>query len=129
MPWPPSNPSTGYQMAGVTTVQWGTDALFNSWIVESLTSTDVIETIYIEQGTGLRAVRIQLFQGREIDLTIVADSRFVHPTAGTTVTVVDPLSGVTLSGKVVANSFNAARKVEGKRVIRIVIDTLIEGVP
>ncbi len=103
----------------------GGDAV--TYIVKSIRSTDTQEVIYIENGTGLRAIRIQLWQGREVEITIVADSTFVHPSPESNVRVTDPLSGAVLTFKATANAYNAARKVEGERVISAVYDTLIEG--
>jgi hypothetical protein len=88
---------------------------------------DIFETIYIENGTGLRSTRINLIQGREWELTIVDDTSFTPPTVNTAVTLIDTLSGLQFTGRVIDNSYNAARKQEGERVMRVVFDTNIEG--
>lgn len=88
---------------------------------------DTQEVIYIENGTGLRAIRIQLWQGREVEITVVGDQNFTHPAPETTLIIIDPLSGATMSFKSTANAYNASRKQEGERVISAVFDTLIEG--
>lgn len=110
-------------------MQWGTDGILpnTSFIVKSIRSTDTQDVIYIENGTGLRAIRIQLWQGREIEITVVADDNFTHPSPETTLVVIDPLSGTQMTFHTTANAYNAARKVEGERVISAVYDTLIEG--
>lgn len=125
MSWPPSV-STSF-LSTSTTVQWGTDGILTGFIVKSIRSTDTQEVIYIENGTGLRAIRIQLWQGREVEITVVADDNFTHPSPETSLTVIDPLSGTSMTFKTTANAFNATRKQEGERIISAVFDTLIEG--
>ncbi len=129
MAWPPA-PSSSF-LSTSTTVQWGTDEILIesgvTYIVKSIRSTDTQEVIYIENGTGLRAIRIQLWQGREVEITVVADDNFTHPSPESSVQVTDPLSGTLMTFKSTANAYNAARKVEGERVISAVFDTLIEG--
>lgn len=125
MAWPPAV-STSF-LSTSTTVQWGTDGILTGFIVKSIRSTDTQEVIYIENGTGLRAIRIQLWQGREVEITVVADDNFTHPSPETSLTVIDPLSGTSMTFKTTANAFNATRKQEGERIISAVFDTLIEG--
>jgi hypothetical protein len=88
---------------------------------------DVFETIYIENGTGLRSTRIGLIQGREWEITVVDDTSFNPPTYNSAVTLIDTLSGLQFTGRLIDNSYNAARKQEGERVFRVVFDTNIEG--
>ncbi len=126
MAWPPS-PSSSFLITS-TTIQWGTDELVSTYIVKSMRATDTNEVIYIENGTGLRAVRVQLWQGREWEITLVAETNFNDPTPGSTLTFTDPLSSTVITATpVISNSFNASRKQEGERVITAVFDTLIEG--
>lgn len=134
MAWPPAYDSA-FQGLGITTIKWGTSGIFTGnpnstngeYIVKSMRSTDIFETIYIENGTGLRAVRIGLIQGREMELTVVDDTSLTPPTYNTVLTLVDTLSGTSMSLRLIDNSYNAARKQEGERVMRVVFDTLIEG--
>lgn len=133
MSWPPA-PSASF-LTTSTTVQWGTDGIFEetfgntvvTYIVKSMRFMDTQEVIYIENGTGLRAIRIQLWHGREVELTVVADSTFTHPSPETALVLIDPLSDTQLTFHTTANAFNGARKQEGERVISAVHDTLIEG--
>lgn len=134
MSWPPAY-SAAFVGAGLTTVKWGTDGIFDgnpnaiggAYIVVSLRSMDIFETIYIENGTGLRATRIGLIQGRELELTVVDDTSLAQPTYGAQLTLVDPISATAMDLTVIDNSYNTARKQEGQRVMRVVFDTLIEG--
>lgn len=134
MAWPPSY-SAAFQGRGLTTVKWGTEGIFTgnpnsldgSYIVKSLRSTDIFETIYIEQGSGLRATRIGLIQGREMEMTVVDDSSLVPPSYNDQLSLIDTLSGTVMTFSLIDNNYNAARKQEGERVLRVVFDTLIEG--
>src|SRR5436190_446277 len=126
MAWPPS-PSSSFLITD-TTVQWGTDELVSSYIVKSMRAHDDNEVIYIPNGTGLNAIRVQLWQGREWEITLVADSGFSDPTPGQTLTFTDPLSDTVITATpIIGNSYNASRKQEGERVIIARFDTLIEG--
>ena len=139
MSWPPAY-SSWFIGTGVTTVKWGTDGIMpvqlpnggtggynSSYTVESIRPTDEIDTIYIEQGSGLKATRIQLWQGRRVTLTVVDDTGMTPPSPSTYVYIQDPLSGSFLQFKVIENGYNAARKVEGKRDITAEYLMLIEG--
>jgi hypothetical protein len=107
----------------------GTTGGYNgSYTVESIRPTDEIDTIYIEQGSGLKATRIQLWQGRRVTLTVVDDTGMNPPSPSTYVYIQDPLSGSSLQFRVIENGYNAARKVEGKRDITAEYLTLIEGI-
>jgi hypothetical protein len=144
MAWPPTSGaySGAFQATGYTTIRWGTDGVMNVvspngssggsygfYIVESLRGNDEIENIYIEQGTGLKATRIQLWQGRRYVLTVVDDTGMTPPSPATYVALVDTVgAGASIyQFKVVDNGYNAARKVEGKREITAEYLTLIEG--
>ena len=99
------------------------------YTLESIRGTDEIENIYIEQGTGLKVTRIQLWQGRNYVLTVVDDTSMTPPGPGTSLSLVDTVSGgsVTYTFKVTSNGYNAARKVEGKREVTCEYLTCIEG--
>ena len=99
------------------------------FIVESIRGQDEIENIYIEQGTGLKATRIQLWQGRNYTITVTDDTNMSPPSPGGLVTICDPISGGgnTYSFRVTQNAYNTGRKVEGKREITCEYLTLIEG--
>lgn len=116
--WPPVITAGTYIASNASTLVWGTDGFWGSYIVKSIRSTDVVENIYIENGTGIRAKRIQLWQGREVDITVVDDTAMTIPKPGTSVSFKDPISKETFAFKVINNDYNAARKQEGERVLR-----------
>jgi hypothetical protein len=140
MSWPPSF-SLAFKGAGSTTIKWGTDGImpnsspngngsggvFGSYTVESIRPNDEIENIYIENGTGIKSTRIQLWQGRVVTFTVVDDLNMIHPAMGTQVYIIDPMSGDFLLFTVTNNGTNNARKVEGKRDITAEYLTNIEG--
>jgi hypothetical protein len=139
--WPPAY-SSAFLAQGVTTIRWGTDGIMANtspngsgggyngyYIVESIRGNDEIENIYIEQGTGLKATRIQLWQGRRYVLTVVDDTGMTAPAPATLISLVDTVGAgaSTYQFRVVENGYNAARKVEGKREITAEYLTCIEG--
>lgn len=136
MSWPPSSGSLGtglFITTGAATIRWGTDGInpFGNSVlfVVSCTPADEIETNYVENGAGLRSVRILLWQGRRVNITVVDDSTITPPTPGQLITYSDPLSGVTFTNqfRVIENSYNAARKEAGQRVLVAEFLTNIEG--
>ena len=148
MSWP--NPQTAYLATGITTIRWGTDGVMANtspngsgggsiyasgaggigyYTVESIRANDEVDTIYIEQGTGLKATRIQIWQGRRFTLTVVDDTLMTPPLPSTYVSIIDVMQGVDttiFTARVIDNGYNTARKVEGKREITCEVLTLIE---
>ena len=82
----------------------------------------------LSRGTGLKATRIQLWQGRRYTITVVDDVNMTLPAPNTYVTVVDIIGGggTSYTCRVIDNGYNAARKVEGKRELTVEVLTLIE---
>jgi len=109
MGWPPT-PSAGFTNNG-TSVVWGTDGVYGSYIVVSLRDSIMGTEIPIENGTGLTATQILLNDGQMVDLTVV-DTGQGPPAFGSTVTVNGPFSSTSFI--VVQTSENAARKKEGE---------------
>ena len=139
MAWP--NAQTAYLATGVTSIRWGTDGVLSTsangngsggyagfYTVESIRANDEVDTMYIEQGTGLKATRIQLWQGRRYTITVVDDVNMTLPAPNTYVTVVDIIGGggTSYTCRVIDNGYNASRKVEGKRELTVEVLTLIE---
>src|ERR1700722_14199047 len=138
MAWPPAY-SQSLIGSGVTSLRWGTDEMLiktppNSvtpdsgfFVVENIRAADEIETIYIENGSGPKATRIQLWQGRNVGMTVVDDTKMTPPNPNSFIRLSDPLSTNVLLFRVINNGSNAARKVEAKREITAEYLTLIEG--
>ncbi len=140
MAWPPAY-SAAFIGTGVTTIKWGTDGILSNgspngdgaggfggyFIVISARPNDKIDTMYIEQGSGLEATRIQLLQGRRLTLTVVDDINMTPPSASSQITAVDPLSGSLLTFVTIDNGSSANRKQENQREVTIEYLTCIEG--
>lgn len=141
MAWPPAY-STSFLADGVTTIRWGTDGIMaNSapngsgggflgfYTIESLRGTDEIDTSYIEQGTGFKATRIRLWQGRRYNLTVVDDTGMTPPSVGTKLSLVDTVSGGSMIYQftLIDNGDNTVRKDAHKREMTVEYLTCIEG--
>lgn len=142
MAWPPVY-TTAFLAQGVTTIRWGTDGIMANtapngngaggfagfYTVESLHGTDVIDKSYVEQGSGLNATRILLWQGRSYTLTVVDDTNMTPPAPGTLLSLADTISGgaVIYQFRVVENGDNTVRKDVHKREITAEYMTCIEG--
>ena len=136
MAWPPTPFSTAGSKAylsGSPTIRWGTDGInpqgLATAIVVSCSPSDEVETLYVENGTGLKVVRVMLWQGRKVNITIVDDSTITAPFPGASISLFDPMHGnnAALVFTVLDNSYNAARKEPGQRVIVAEYLTMIEG--
>lgn len=144
MAWPPV-PSATFLTTN-TTIEWGTDGIMTGgsigaggenngdtnsstlkYIVKRIHSADNQEVIYIPNGTGLNAIRIQLWHGRNVEVVVVAQSGFAHPAPETQLQVVDPLSKTLIVFRATASAYEATRKAEGERTISAVIDWLIDN--
>ena len=140
MSWPPAY-TASFIGSGATTIKWGTDGIINvgnigvgnsggvfgAYTVVSCRPSDEIDTQYIEQGSGLKATRIMLWQGRRITFTVVDDTGFTPPSPNSQIQALDPLSGSLLTFRVVDNGSTASRKTEAQREITAEYLTMIEG--
>ena len=138
--WPPVTGDTGFTVDTAsldprpTTLAWGTDFLYQNGqavIVKSMRSSRMIEEIRIENGTGLTATDVILNDGDQVEITVIDDRAVPFPDSGDTVTLFNP---ITESGSpdtelflVINNDYNAARKVEGERVL--LCKAYILGIP
>jgi hypothetical protein len=129
MSWPPPTSGSFFIQGTLTTIRWGTGGVHASYIVVSCTPAEEIETLYVENGTGIKVTRIILWQGRRVNITVVDDSTVTPPKTAQTITLFDPLGGGSgsLNFTVIENSYNAARKEAGQRVIVAEFLTGVEG--
>lgn len=143
MSWPPVNPpvslgysgssgspSTGYLAEGLTTIVWGTTGFSQGslagYIVKTIRPSQRVEELRVENGVGLTAAEILLLDGYDMEITVVDDTAVVSPPAvGSILSLVTPFQTTLLNFLVVNNSYNAARKQEGERVILARAFTLI----
>ena len=126
----PTTPSTGYAAQGVTTIVWGTDALWGSYVVTRFNQKQLVENIKLTNGTGITTTRIQLKDGAQWDITVRDDTAMTPPTVGTTLSVVDGggllgAVGVAYTGRVIDSGWEVSPKQPGERTITVEKLTLI----
>ena len=106
--------SPNFAAYGVTTIVWGTEGIFGSYIVTSASESQRIEEIDIEQGAGFEAVVILLNKGFDVELTVIDDTAITPPTiANAPFTLVTPYGTVNML--LVGNKSDQARKREGMK--------------
>ena len=124
MSWPISfNISQGIGKAGTlpTLLPWGTDGLLSGIIVKTIRASQMISEVQIEQGSGLTATDVLIYDGDEVEMTCVDDRAASWPLAGGTVILNNPQPNGTSATQelyqVINNNFTTARKVEGERTM------------
>lgn len=137
MAWPPANNAANtytLRTSGTpATLAWGTDGIYSGVILKSIRSTEMVEEVKIENGTGLTACLVGLRDGDEVELTCEDDRHITTwPRFMGTVVLLDPGIGSvdgTLSStttfQVISNNWSGARKQNGERVILAKKYTLI----
>ena len=102
---------------------WGTDSIYSGVIVKSHRSTPMVEEVKIENGSGITVTQIILYDGDEMELTVVDDRAISWPLTGTPVSLYNPQpngTGGTLElFQVIYNNYNVARKSEGERTLLV----------
>jgi len=124
--------SSGYAAQGVTTIVWGTDGLWSTYIVSRATEKDIVENVKLTNGTGITITRVQLKDGRQWDLTVRDDTAMTPPTTGSTLTVVDAgglisSSKLNYTGRVVESSWDTSSKQAAERSVTVESLILIES--
>ena len=124
--------SSGYAAQGVTTIVWGTDGLWSTYIVSRATEKDMVENVKLTNGTGITITRVQLKDGRQWDLTVRDDTGMSAPTTGSTLTVVDAgglisSSKLNYTGRVVESSWDTSSKQAAERSVTVESLILIES--
>ncbi len=99
--------------------------MYSGAIVKSIRSSQMIEEIKIENGTGLTAVQIILDDGYEVEMTVVDDSNVAFPQAGELITISNGTSKTDLEMTVVNNNCSNSRKQDGERTLSCKKYTLI----
>ena len=141
--WPAvQGTATGYKVAGVTTIRWGTDGLLASprpgsgfYVVTRFNQKQLTEKIPLPNGTGITVTRILLTDGVQWAVTVRDDTQMSPPTTSSTVTLVDGggfIAGytggaaLTYTATVVESDYEAAPKQPGERVLLVENLVLIE---
>jgi hypothetical protein len=115
--------SAGVGKAGQepTLLAWGTEVMWTSVIVKTVRASQMIEEVRIEQGSGLTATDVLIYDGDEMEMTCVDDRSITWPLAGGTVTLINPqpngTGGTSELFQVINNNYTTARKVEGERTV------------
>lgn len=83
----------------------------------------MIDEARIEQGSGLTATDVLIYDGDELELTVVDDRAITWPLAGATVVLINPqpngTNGTSETFQVMNNNFTTARKTEGERTMLV----------
>ena len=126
MAYPPvPNPSVDFSIDGLTTIVWGTDGIYPSYIVTSISESQRIEEIDIENGTGFEAVVILLNKGLDVDIEVIDDTSVTPPVVGAIVTLSTPFGSAPML--LVGERTNQARKREGMRTFTFKTYNAISG--
>lgn len=126
MSWPITfNIANGVGKAGTlpSLLAWGTEGIYTGVIVKNVRASQMIEEVKIEQGSGLTITDILIYDGDEMELTVVDDRAVSWPLAGGTVTLINPQpngnNGTSELFQVINNNYSIARKVEGERTMLV----------
>ena len=124
MAWPITfNIANGVGKAGAepSLLAWGTEVMWTAVIVKTVRASQMIEEVRIEQGSGLTATDVLIYDGDEMEMTVVDDRAISWPLAGGTVTLINPqptgTGGTSELFQVINNNYTTARKVEGERTV------------
>lgn len=106
--------SPNFEVYGISSIVWGTEGIFNSYIVTSANESQRIEEIDIEQGAGFEAIVILLNKGIDVEITVIDDTSITPPViANNPFVLVTPYG--TIPMLLVGNKADQARKREGMR--------------
>lgn len=140
--------SAGYSVAqDGTLVIWGTDGILQSingttapmniagtgfYVVISCDESEKVDLDYGENGTGIEIRRTILKHGKRWNLTVVDDGTMTPPLVGISIVLVDIIAGSngtvanTKTAVVIDNSYRAAQKQPGQRVLQVENLTLVD---
>lgn len=101
---------------GLTTVVWGTEALYAGYIVVDANEEPRVDLIEIEQGAGFEAIVVLLKKGTNVELNCIDDTNQTPPAVGTIINLLNEF-GASVPMLVVNGGATQARKREGMRKI------------
>jgi len=122
---------TGLAKQGVTTIVWGTDGLWSSYIVSRISQKQLIENVKLTNGTGITVTRVQLTDGVQWDITVRDDTGMTPPVVGNTFASIYDAAGMlgavgsTYTGRIVESSWDTSSKQAAERSITVEKLTLI----
>lgn len=105
--------SANFIAQGATTIVWGTQGLYSTWIVVSASDSERVEEIDIENGTGFEALVILLNKGVDVNFEVIDDTAITPPTIGSITTLSTPFGSIPMLA--VGGAASGARKREGMR--------------
>jgi len=126
--WPPvfnfSTYAMGINSAMPSLVGFGTDGLMPGVIVKTARPSKMIEEVKWENGSGLTAGQILLYDGDVMELDCIDDRAYNWGQPGVTVTLYNPLPNGTYAVQevymTINNNYNAVQKQPGERTLRCV---------
>lgn len=106
--------SPNFQVYGISTIVWGTEGIFGSYIVTTARESQRIEEIDIEQGAGFEAIVILLNKGLNVEISVIDDTAIAPPQIqNNPFVLVTPFGTVNML--LVGSEADQARKREGMR--------------
>ena len=126
--WPPVFNMASYAM-GVNSslpnlVGFGTDGILAGVIVKTARPSKMIEEVKWENGSGLTAGQVLLYDGDLMELDVIDDRSITWPQPGTPVTLNNPQPNGTYSTvevyMMINNNYSAVQKQPGERTLRCV---------
>lgn len=108
-----TNYSSDFVYKNLSTLVWGTDGAYSSYIVTSINESERIEEIDIENGTGFEAIVILLRKGLDVEIEVIDDTAVTPPAFGAIVSLSTPFGTVNMLR--IESKSNRARKREGMR--------------
>lgn len=117
--------SPDFVYKNLSTLVWGTDGAYSSYIVTSANESERIEEIDIENGTGFEAIVILLRKGLDVDIEVIDDTAITPPSFGSVVSLSTPFGTVNMLR--IESKSNRARKREGMRTFTFKSFNAISG--
>jgi hypothetical protein len=99
-----------------TTIVWGTDGILSGYICISARESTRVEEIDIMQGAGFTAICILLYDGNNVEITVIDDTAIVPPAIGQVTSLLNAF-GAVINMLCINNDADQERKREGHRVL------------
>lgn len=119
--------SPNFTGEGITTIVWGTENIYAGYIAVSAREETRVEEIDIMQGAGFTAIVVLLYDGNNVEITVIDDTAVNPPSIGQVVTLLSPY-GAPINMLCVNNNADQERKREGHRVMSFKSYIAITGI-